>query len=536
MSERREGVVLVGLSGSGKSMVGRCLAERSGRPLIDLDESIKTVTGRTPAEHIDSVGEEAFREVERQAVADACRVEGAVIATGGGAVIDPLNRWAFMRHGTVCWLDAPLASLVGRLAADPVSRPLMAGDRAARLSALAQERVPFYTAADVRIGADAPSEVVAARVQAGVEGFPGGWRRLLDQQEPRHHPQGPPIQRVVYGQGLDGAALGGLLAPFEGRRPAVLIDRRVTAAHPALAGTLPEAPRCLELDGGERRKTFRTLGLVLRWLSEIAAERGDPLIVVGGGTIGDLGGLAAALHRRGMPLVQVPTTWLAQADSALGGKVAVDLPGAKNGVGAVWPAWSVIADTALIDSLPMARRRDGMAECLKAGLIGDPDLWMLVEDRGGGALDGSDEAARYAITERAVRLKLAICSRDPYEQGERRMLNLGHTLGHALEVASSYRLAHGSAVALGLRAVAAIAVRRGAETDLPERIDSVLHDLGFPLRSRFDPSAVRAALTTDKKRDRGRQRWILPMRVGRVQEVDDVTDPDLDRAMSIVNA
>jgi len=163
-------------------------------------------------------------------------------------------------------------------------------------------------------------------------------------------------------------------------------------------------------------------------------------------------------------------------------------------------------------------------------------LWTMVEHRGKGALEGSDEAARYAITERAVRLKLAVCSRDPFEEGERRSLNLGHTLGHALEVASGYRLAHGPAVALGLRAVAAIAAGRGADDHLPERIDAVLHGLGLPLRAPFDRSAVRAALLTDKKRDRGRQLWILPMAVGRVEEVDDVTDLELDRAMATITA
>jgi 3-dehydroquinate synthetase len=195
-----------------------------------------------------------------------------------------------------------------------------------------------------------------------------------------------------------------------------------------------------------------------------------------------------------------------------------------------------VSDIALLDALPIGRRRDGLAECLKSGLIGDPALWRLVEERGRAALDGHDPAAVYALTERAARLKLDIVERDPYETGERRVLNLGHTLGHALEVESGYSLPHGEAVCLGLRAVAAIAARRGAEAGLGERIDAVLEELGFPLRRRFDAVAVERALRGDKKRERGVQRWILPLAVGRVEQVTDVSAEELRSAMEVISA
>ena len=176
-----------------------------------------------------------------------------------------------------------------------------------------------------------------------------------------------------------------------------------------------------------------------------------------------------------------------------------------------------------------------MAESVKAALIGDPALWRLIEDRGRAALR-NDEAARYAILERSARLKLDVCDRDPYEAGERRTLNLGHTIGHALEVESRYRLPHGAAVALGMRAVAAIAARRGADPDMASRLDALLEDLGFRLTHPFDTAAVRTAMTTDKKRRAGRQRWILPMAIGRVEEADDVTDAELRRALRTIAA
>jgi 3-dehydroquinate synthetase len=322
--------------------------------------------------------------------------------------------------------------------------------------------------------------------------------------------------------------LGADLDRAELPRGVAIIDRRLSVE-------VPVARARLEVRAGERAKRLRGLERLLEWLSSQRVEREQAVIAVGGGTIGDLAGTAAALFNRGVPLVQVPTTWLAQADSAIGGKVAVDLATAKNAVGAFWPPIAVHTDVAMLRSLPLRYRRDGMAESVKSALIGDPGLFQLIEARGRAALRG-DEPARYAIVERSARLKLGVCERDPFESGERRTLNLGHTIGHALEVESGYRLAHGSAVALGMRAVAAIAARRGADPDLPHRLDSLLDGVGFRLVHAFDPSVARAAMRGDKKRRAGRQRWILPMGVGRTEEVDDVTDAELRVALRTIGA
>ena len=537
MSESRPGIVLTGLPGSGKSVVGACVAEMLGLPFVDMDTEIERRTGRSPADHIRRDGEASFRALERTVVGEACAVAGAVIAAGGGASLDPLNRWAFMEHGVRVRLDAPLDVLTQRLEADGVVRPLLGTDIGAGLERTARERASVYAAADVAVDSLAEPAGVAAEIVATVERFDpaASWRVLYENAYPRHHPVGPGSGRLLMGAGLTRAAVEDALAPFAGRTPAVVGDARAIAALPDLADALPAGRRLL-LRAGESVKTFARLRAVLAWLAEERAERGDPLLAVGGGTIGDLAGLASALHRRGMPLVNVPTTWLAQADSAIGGKVAVDLPGAKNGVGTVWPAWLILSDVRALATLPRRQRRDGLVESLKAGLIGDPELWALVEGRGRGALNGTDPAAVHAITERAARVKLAIVERDPYEEGERRVLNLGHTIGHALEVVSRYRLAHGVAVALGLRAVATIAAGRGAEPDLPGRIDTLLNQLGLPLRRRFDAGAVEAALGSDKKRSCGRQRWILPMAVGRVAEVDDVSPGELAAALRAISA
>lgn len=525
MPEPGRGLVLVGLPGSGKTTVGRLVAERLGRPFVDVDEVIANRNGVRAETYLRERGEQAFRAVEREALDAACADRDAVVAPGGGALTDPLNRWRLWAHGRAIWLRAAEPVLLARLAADATPRPLLTASPAERLAALAAERAPFYRAADATVDAEADPQHVAAAVVEAAGAAAGVGRRLLDASEPRQHPIGPAEARIVYGHGL-GGALSGMLAAIGGAA-SMVVDRRVAA--------LLDVPvaRQLAVVGGERAKRPRSLERILAWLAAGGAERGDPLVGVGGGTIGDLTGLAAALYARGVPYVAVPTTWLAQADAALGGKVAIDLPAGKNLVGAFWPAWAVLADIAALRSLPRARLRDGLAEAVKAAMIGDPALWQLIATHGSRALDG-DEAVRYAITERAARVKLAIVRRDPFERGERRQLNLGHTVGHALEAASGYRLAHGAAVALGLRAAAALAARRGADGEVAPALDELLAALGFSLRGRFDPAAVRRATLADKKRAGGRQRWQLPLRIGHVIEVDDVTDAELTQALAVI--
>ncbi len=531
-------VVLVGLSGSGKSTVGRCLAERLDRPFIDLDVLIEGRTGSTPAELIDREGESHFRQLEAEAITEAITRPGTILATGGGAVLDPLNRWTLREAGTVAWLDAADDLLLSRVRGDAVVRPLLGGDAAASMARLRREREPFYRAADLRIDASANVESVTRALADALSGLGALTGRLLfDAELPRGHPLGAQHTRVVFGRELEPGPLAEVIGHASTGAPLVVADERLAAALPELLSALPGERRVL-IRAGERAKRLRVAERLLEHAASVGMERGDAWIAVGGGTIGDLVGTAAALYHRGAPLVHVPTTWLAQADSAHGGKVAVDLSAAKNAAGAFWPPVAVVSDVAHLRSLPRPRLLDGMAECLKSGLIGDPGLWELIETRGRAALDTvrPDEAARYAIVERAARLKLAVVERDPYERGERRTLNLGHTLGHALEIESRYRLPHGHAVVLGLRAVAGIGQGRGADAGLADRIDTLVSALGYPMRRRFDAAAVRTALLRDKKRHEGRGRWILPMEVGRVVEVDDVTDRELNAALRRIAA
>ena len=517
-------VVLVGMPASGKTTVGRILARRLKRPFVDIDDLVARRLGISVPDFIDARGERAFRDEESQAVKEALTVKGAVIATGGGTVLDPMNRWALWQDSTVAWLDVPPDRLVRRLAADPVPRPTFQPYRRETMARTLAERTFAYRSADVRIEASATPASVARELTGRVGPRQSGLR-LFDADIPRNHPVGPPTTRLVMGvDHLADARLDGF----------VIVDRRLLKVAPQVLNAL-STMTVLAVPSGERAKRLRSVERILEALSRAGVERGTPLIAVGGGTIGDLVGTAAALFARGLPLIHVPITWLAQADSAIGGKVAVDLGNAKNAAGAFWPPAAIYSELAALRTLPLTSRRDGMAESIKTGMIGDPVLWRLLEERGAAALR-RDEASRYAIIERSARLKLAITHRDPFETGERRVLNLGHTIGHALEIESGYRLKHGAAVALGMRAVAAIAAGRGADADLPKRLDDLLGSLGYRLRVAFDEGVVRAAMKRDKKRRGGRLRWILPMEIGRVVEVDDVTEAEVTAALKVIQA
>jgi 3-dehydroquinate synthase len=243
-------------------------------------------------------------------------------------------------------------------------------------------------------------------------------------------------------------------------------------------------------------------------------ERGSPVVALGGGVVGDLAGFAAATFLRGVPWIAVPTTLLAMVDASLGGKTAIDLPQGKNLVGAFHPPRLVLADPGTLATLPRVELRSGMAEVVKAGLIGDAILFQQC-GRGWDYI----EAHWSEILRRAVAVKIRIIQDDPFESGARAALNLGHTLGHALERASEFGLRHGEAVAIGLVAEARLAERIGlAESGLSESIAGVLKTIGLPVEipPDFDRRSLLAPLSVDKKRAAGSVRFSLPERVGSV--------------------
>jgi 3-dehydroquinate synthase len=276
---------------------------------------------------------------------------------------------------------------------------------------------------------------------------------------------------------------------------------------------------------GEQHKTRETKAALEDRLLDLAVGRDTALVAVGGGVTGDVAGFVAATWHRGVPVVQVPTTLLAMADAALGGKTAVDAPRGKNLIGAFHQPRSVWADVSTLATLPEDELRVGFAEVVKAAVIADSGLFRWLEQQADTLVARDEEALEHAV-ERCLRIKARVVARDERETGRRAVLNFGHTVGHAVEAASGYRIRHGKAVAIGMAAEARLAV---SASRFPEasvgRLERLLESFGLPVTWPDDVDLDEAVGATrrDKKAREGRVRYALPRRIGRMAPGDDVT-------------
>ena len=533
-------VVLVGLPGSGKSVVGRRLANRHAASFIDLDERIESVAGRSIPEIFEEDGEAAFRALERAAIADLGAADTAaevrrVISTGGGAIVDPRNRWALYRGRTSVWLDGRPEVLAQRLRRSPHVRPLVTGrDPIGTIRELGARRERFYAAATIHhagvgeVGGVVDS--VEAQIPAGGVDAGRGTRLLQ---------AGTAIGRIVLGEGIAADVLAEELDAMRARRAVFVSEPGAWAALGSrLADDLRSRGREIATVLLPEGETAKRLAVIETAASELAAHRVDRdevLVAVGGGALGDAAGFLAAVYLRGIRFIQVPTTLVAQIDSSIGGKTGVDLPAGKNLVGAFHQPSAIVIDVAALRTLPVRQVRAALGEAVKMAALGDERLFELLE-ADGPALARADATVLTSgvpaeLVERAAWAKVAVVLADERERnpgGGRMTLNLGHTLGHAVEAAAGFGdLLHGEAVAYGLRA----AVRMGVEVGLTpperaERIGRLLDALDLAIEPLpYSLATVLDHLATDKKHAAGRLRWILPTADGVV--VRDDIDPDV---------
>jgi len=331
-------------------------------------------------------------------------------------------------------------------------------------------------------------------------------------------PGRPDSYRILVAPGLR-RRLPELLAPLNPSRPLFLIsDERVARLHgAAVKGDLEEAgynSLLLTTPVGERAKTWGVVQRLARELLARGAHRRSLLLALGGGVVGDAAGFLASIFMRGIPFVQIPTTVLAMVDAAIGGKTAINLPEGKNLLGTFHQPRLVAIDPEFLETLPPAQRRNGLAEVLKAGFIRDPDLLARLDAARGRLFEDFEELAD--IIYRTAAIKARVVAADEREGGLRRILNFGHTLGHALEQASRYRLPHGPAVAWGMAAALYLSERLcGLPHEEARRGRSLLRSFGLLRRPpALDPRAVLAALPMDKKREAGGLVFILLRRLG----------------------
>jgi shikimate kinase/3-dehydroquinate synthase len=544
-------IVLVGLPGSGKSVVGKRLAAKHGATFIDIDEQIERRDGRPIPTIFAEDGEAAFRLLERQAVADLGPPDTEpgvrrIVATGGGAVVDPRNRWALYRGRMSVWLDSRPEVLAQRLRRSIHVRPLITGrDPIGAIRDLAARRERFYAAADIRIAgvAEVSTVVDAVEVRRRAWVATGAHATSLVRLSTS-------LGRLVIGDGIAASSMRDALDRLEARRTIVVSEPGAWAAvGSALAAELTTEDRPLEtvmLPQGEAAKRLAVIEAAASELARLRVGRDESIVAVGGGALGDAAGFLAASYLRGIAIIHVPTTLVAQIDSSIGGKTGVDLPEGKNLIGAFHQPTDIVIDIGLLATLPERERRAALGEAVKMAALGDERLFELLERHGDAIARGdatvTDRGLVAELVERCAVAKLDVVLADERERGSRNgriTLNLGHSLGHAVEAAAGFDgLLHGEAVAYGLRAACRIGTAIGdTPPERAERIGRLLDSLGLarePLPYGLDD--VLAHLATDKKHASGRLRWVVPTADGVEVRTDIPDEVVADAAGSLLAA
>jgi shikimate kinase/3-dehydroquinate synthase len=498
-------IVFVGFMGAGKS-TALAAAHAAGHKTTEIDELMEADLGMSIGEAFERDGEDAFREREAGVVGALLeQADGGAIALGGGSVLSERVRQALHRH-VVVWLQVDAEEAWRRI--EGSDRPLARS--AADAAALLEARLPLYEELAEAILPPSDPELVRRALPAleALTRLPRATKMLWAASASGEYP-------VYVGSDL----LRGDWWPVSGRRFCIT-DVTVGSLY---ADRLWPIAAGVEVDPGEAAKTLGEAEEVLRALAQTGMTREDHLVALGGGVVGDLAGFCAHVYQRGVPVVQVPTTLVAQVDSAYGGKTGVDLPEGKNYAGAYHLPAAVIADTDTLASLPPEELAAGFVEALKTGLLAGGALWERV--RGIEALDSTElDDVVFAC----ARYKCSVVAADERDSGLRHVLNLGHTVGHGIETATAYtRYRHGEAIGLGLLC----ALRLSEAPSLRDEVEAILQRHGLPtaLDPTLEVDAVLDALQRDKKRTAAGIGFVLLSEPGKPR-TGQVLDPDAVRA------
>jgi shikimate kinase/3-dehydroquinate synthase len=472
----RPAIVFIGFMGAGKS-TALAAARKAGLETTEIDELMEAACGKPIRQAFEEDGEEAFRAREAEVVGELLtQADGGAIALGGGSVLSERVRKALERH-IVVLLEIDAAEAWRRI--EGTERPLATSE--ADVEALLAERLPLYEELADAVVPMADAGVVKRALPAiqALGEMPAGTRLLWASSQSGDYP-------VFVGSDL----LTTEWWPLQGRRFCVTDSscKRLYVVR------LPRLEATVDFEAGEEAKTMATAEEVLRGLAQAGMTREDHVVALGGGVVGDLAGFCAHVYQRGVPVVHVPTTLVAQVDSAYGGKTGVDLPEGKNYAGAYHLPAAVIADISVLDTLSDEELAAGFVEALKTGLLAGGALWEGVR-----SIDALQPADLADIVFACARYKCGIVAADERDSGLRNVLNLGHTVGHAIEAASNYsRYRHGEAISIGLLA----ALRLSDAPQLRDEVEAILSHHNLP--TRLDPGvhldAILDALQRDKKR------------------------------------
>jgi len=490
-------IFLYGPSGTGKSTIGKILAENLHLSFLDLDQVIEANEGMSIPQIMETKGEPAFRGMESIALNHLLNTNESVVALGGGALLRDENRLFAESIGTIILLMAQLDTLLARLESDANKRPLLSGDLREKLLSLLEKRKGHYASFPNQLSVDNKSvEEVAHQMQI-----------MLG----RHHlfAMGEYDVVVCHVSHLKNCPL---------QNPLIVTDENVAKVHlEAIQQIIPDA-KSIVVPAGEEHKNLETISHLWKSFLQNGLDRKSTVIALGGGVIGDMTGFAAATYMRGINWIATPTTLLSMVDASIGGKTGFDLPEGKNLIGSFHPPRLVLADPSLLLTLPERELVSGMAEVIKHGIISDPELFELCMHDISWIKENLD-----VIVKRAMAVKIKVIEEDPYEKGIRTALNLGHTVGHAVELVSKFELRHGEAIAIGMIVEAKYAERIGvANKGLTKQIGGVLSQVGLPVEIPVDMPRgdIISAMRVDKKKNAKTIRFALPAEIGRVELVE----------------
>jgi 3-dehydroquinate synthase len=548
-----QNIFLIGLPGSGKSTIGRILAQQLNKPFFDIDALIEHECGEHISTIFERYGEEYFRSCENRLLAQVAQSEeNAVIATGGGVVTKAENRSLIRSRGVSVYLMVDPQTALDRLNRQhlekqaqgevPEIRPLLVGSNPLKsLQTLLQDRSIWYedthfTCSTLNKSVERiAQEIVAMLISSGeLVGEPP----ILD------------VRRIHVDKGYNTVVEWGGLGRLPQHlkkldlppRVFLITDSNIRNLYASMImGTLSSAgfePQIYTVPAGEASKSQEQLNVLYDWLIKQRAERGEAMIALGGGMVGDLVGYVAATYLRGVPLIQVPTSLLAQVDSAIGGKTGINHAMGKNLIGAFYHPRLVLVDPATLLTLPTRERTEGWAEVVKYGIILDTELFARLEEYADTLREFTHPPATLLcqIVMNCIALKAAIIEEDEREQGRRTILNYGHTVAHALENVAGYgELLHGEAVSLGMVVAGSIAQQAGIfpEAELV-RQNKLLEAFGLPTSyaGSLPVKDILSAIQLDKKVVGNQVRWVLPRRVGDVT----VTPMPNDLVESVITA
>ena len=502
-------IFLYGPPGSGKSFVGAQLANQMQCPFVDLDEKIENRVGTSVADFFREHTEAEFRQIEFETLQQACMQDaGAVIALGGGALLRADSQTLAEQTGQIVCLMGASDVLWAHIENEPGKRPLLADDGRLQLETVLNNRAEHYRQFPViKVDGLNPNQITdAIQIQTGrffVSGMGNGY---------------PVIVRIgsrnQIGEYLQALGLQGPVA--------VVTDQQVGKFYmDTIKDNLESSgfsTKGIVIPAGEQNKNMETVQVIWDQMLAAGLERGSTVLAVGGGVVTDMAGFAAATFLRGVSWVACPTSLLGMVDASLGGKTGVDLPQGKNLVGAFYPPKMVIVDPEMLATLPDVELKNGMAEVLKHGIISNTDIVDL-------CLEMNWKEVVPSMIPTIMVAKISVINADPYEKGSRATLNLGHTIGHAIELESGFQIRHGEAIGLGMLAESGIALKLGlCHTELPNIIFQALHNLGLPtkLSSSINTDRIINAMQNDKKKSGEKIKFALPRQIGTVGYGDQV--------------